>query len=216
MVGLESQRIELLVFEPEVTIESRAQILSFLPEPVCLVGLAGARIEVSQSRLRQIDIALYLDERNRRRGETAVGIDDRIPGVFPSLVDQTFFRGALVLDVAIVVLIAVFRHPLQRRFDGISELVEKPQFSRPGRVARDQNQEKRRRVNRAVIGRLGNFIDMRHLAYPELMHDLARLLIAPFLDLAPLILRQQPECLLGHAGITGEGLERGDETIASK
>jgi hypothetical protein len=47
----------------------------------------------------------------------------------------------------------------------------------------------RRRVNRAVIRRLGNFIDMSHLADPELVHDFARLLIAPFIDLAPLIFR---------------------------
>lgn len=74
----------------------------------------------------------------------------------------------------------------------------------------------RRRVNRAVIRRLGNFIDMSHLADPELVHDFARLLIAPFIDLAPLIFREWPECLFGDAGITGESLERGDGAIASK
>ena len=37
--------------------------------------------------------------------------------------------------------------------------------------------------------RLGNFIDMSHFADPELVHDFARLLIAPFIDLAPLIFR---------------------------
>ena len=48
----------------------------------------------------------------------------------------------------------------------------------PALVLLEQDQEQRRRVGAAVVGRVGPLLERRHLAEPQLVQDLARLLVA--------------------------------------
>jgi hypothetical protein len=56
------------------------------------------------------------------------------------------------------------------------------------RVACAQDQKERSGVHRAVIGRLGDLMEVSHLPHAQLMHDLARLLVPPRISLLALIM----------------------------
>src|SRR5262245_66610335 len=93
------------------------QIIGFAVEYLRALLGPGAAEERGDSAFRQIDVSLRFDERDRRDGERAVSIDDRVTRVLPTLVAQPFLRLTVVLDVAVAVTVAILRDPVERRLD---------------------------------------------------------------------------------------------------
>src|SRR5260370_15746158 len=114
LVAVERHRVSADLLAPETILEASLQRLRLLqPSP-----FEGAVAENGR-QLRGaipgcIGIALHLAERDRRIGEPAVGVKDRIRGVLPALVDETAHRFAAILDESLVVDVAVSLHPQHR------------------------------------------------------------------------------------------------------
>jgi len=60
---------------------------------------------------------LHFDEGDGAFGEAAVGVKDRVVGIFPSLIGQALFAGAFVFDEAIAIGVAWAIDPGERRLD---------------------------------------------------------------------------------------------------
>ena len=138
-----------------------------------------------------IDVALDLDERDRALGERAVADADRVGRVLPALVDEAAFGLALVLDEAVAVEVAVVVDPVERRERVGPQLVDQLIVSRPALVLIEQHQPQRRGVDRAVVGRVRDLVGACQLARAQLVQDLARLCVAPVVDLGRLEARQE-------------------------
>ena len=59
------------------------------------------------------------------------------------------------------------------------EIGEEIEAAGPLRVPPEQDEEQGCRVDRPEIGCLRNLVEIRHFADAQLVHDLARLLVAP-------------------------------------
>src|SRR4029079_8394151 len=103
VAAVERERVDLLVLEPEVAGEPLAQRSRLALESRRAIRIAGAAEQSRDLGLRRVDVALDLDQRDRRLGERAVGVADRVPRVLPALVDQRPLARAGVFDVAVAV-----------------------------------------------------------------------------------------------------------------
>src|SRR5262249_19007139 len=79
--------------------------------------VAGAAEQRGDLTLRPVDVGLLLDQRDGRGGERAVCVDDCVARIFPTLVAQSFFRLAGILDITTAVEVAVSRDPIERYGD---------------------------------------------------------------------------------------------------
>ena len=181
LVPVERQREEAALRDPEVVVEAPLE----RPRPRAPAASAQlASLQTSRARravrtLGVVDVALQLAGRARRRGQRAVGERDRVPGVLPALVLEPGLRvAALVLDVAVAVAVAVAIDPGDRRARLALQLARQRAVARPALVLLEQDQEQRRRVGAAVVGRVRPLLEGGHLAEPQLVQDLARLLVA--------------------------------------
>src|SRR5262249_1219848 len=169
-------------FDPEIAIEFMTQFVGFLVESSRPFFIARASIKFGDPALRLIDVGLRFDERDGRDGERAVGVDDRIARILPTLVAQPFFCLAQVFDVTIAVEVAIARDPVERRLDIPLDLVEERETALPPGMLSDEDQKERRGVDRAVIGRVWDFTQSGHFAHADFMQYLPRLLFTPFVD----------------------------------
>ena len=97
----------------------------------------------------------------------------------------------LVLDEAVAVEVAVLSIQPQRGERVRPEPVDELVVAGPALVLVEQHQPQRRRVDRAVVGRVRDLVGARQLAGAQLVQDLARLRVAPVVDLGRLEPRQQ-------------------------
>src|SRR5262249_32299774 len=130
------------------------------------------------ANLGVVDVPLDLAGRPRRRRQSAIGVDDRVPRVLPALVVQARLGLPLVLDVAVAVAVAEAVDPVQRRPSRALQLAGQGGVARPALVLVQKYQEQRRRVCTAVVGRVRPFAEGGQLAEAQLVEDLARLLLA--------------------------------------
>src|SRR5437763_195243 len=80
-------------------------------------------------------------------------------------------------------------------------------------MAAENDQEQRRRVDGAVVRRLRDLAHPRELADPQLVEDLAGLLVAPRVLAATLPAGEQPKRLSGDIRIPRQRLQRRDQRI---
>ena len=95
------------------------------------------------------------------------------------MVDQARRGALLVLDEPVAVAIAPLIDPARRGVERRSQLAHRVEVERPAVVAAGDHQEQRRRVDRAVIGRMRDVPGAGELAGAQLVQDLSRLGIAP-------------------------------------
>ena len=125
--------------------------------------------------LRRIDVALHLAERDRALRDRAVGVEDRVVGILPALIDQTLLVGAVILDEAVAIGIARPVDPAQRRFDVGPELAQRLDVAGVLGVEPGQHHEQRRRIHAAVIELERNLAQRRHFAAAHLVQDFSGL-----------------------------------------
>ena len=111
-----------------------------------------------------------------RRG--AVVVQHRVDRVAPALVAQPHARAPLVLDEPVAVGVARAVDPAQCGVDGRPLQFEPVEVARPHGELGDQQQPQRRGVHRAEVRRVRHGAHGGELAAPQLVHDLARLLLA--------------------------------------
>ena len=99
------------------------------------------------------------------------------------MVNETTLAFTLIFDVAVE--IAELIDPAQRCFNVWSQFIEETQVTGPYGVTTDEDQPQRRRIDRAIVRCVRNFIQMRHFADAQFVQDFAGFLIAPFVVCVP-------------------------------
>ena len=146
----------------------------------------------------------------------SIAINNRAIRIFPSLINETAFACRLIFDVAVAIEIAELIDPAQSCFDVRTQLIEDTQITGPRRMTAHEDQPQGCRIDRAIVRRVRNLVEVRHLSDAQFVEDFARLLIAPFVSLCSLVIGEQPDRLFGNFGVVGEHLKRGDDAIASE
>ena len=138
------------------------------------------------------------------------------PRILPALVDEAAVPVAGVLDQSVPIAIVEPIQPVERPIHVAPQVAEHVERARPRRVLAEEDEEQRRGVHRSVVGRLGDPAQSRQLAHPELVQDLARLLIAPAVDVGALAAGKEAQRGGRDGRLPGEGLIRGDERVATE
>src|SRR6516162_6712563 len=96
----------------------------------------------------------------------------RVVGILPTLVGEAFLRRALIFHKAVMVAIAGYVDPAQRRFDRGPQFAQRLLVSGTLDIEPGQQHEQRRRIDTAVILRKRYLAQRSHLAAAHLMQDL--------------------------------------------
>ena len=171
-------------------------------------------VEPRRGPAARVRVRLDLDERDGRLGERSIGVRDGVARVLPTLVDEAGLGSARVLEEAVAVAIAEAIHPIERGVEARPELTDELDVGRRAVVLGEQDDEERRRVDGAVVGREGHGADARELAASELVHDLARLLVALRIVVFALMPHEQAERLARGLGRHPEVEQRRDDRVA--
>src|SRR5581483_4856316 len=107
--------------------------------------------------------------------------------VLPALIDQTLAGAAAIFDEAVAVAIAEALDPIERRRDMRPDLADERDIAGPFETSAGEHDEKRRRIDAAVIFAERHFAKRRHFAVPDLVKNLAGLGVRPGIDLRRLI-----------------------------
>ena len=119
LAAVQRQRVPAAVGQPEPLVEGVAQAGRGGPPGGRAGGVAVQRLgEVRAGEVRGVDVALHLAQRDRRLGQPAGPVADRVEAVLPALVGQAPVGGTAVLDEPVAVPVAVVLHPGQRLVGG--------------------------------------------------------------------------------------------------
>ena len=178
--------------------------------------LAGVREQARDVALGARGVGLRLDQRDRRLQRRAVLVEHAVLGVTPTLVAEPVGAAGLIVEQAVAVVVAEVVDPAERGLDRVAQVLEQRQAAAPLRVLGEQAEEQRGRVDGAVVAGQGDRPERRQLPRPQLVDHLARLLLVHGVDTAAEAIREHAERLLGHRGVPGGGLERGDQAVAAE
>src|SRR4029078_5274765 len=106
-VAIEGQGVGADILTPEGFIEAAAQKIGLPPEGGGAVVISKLCSNLRGGALGAIDIALHFAERDRRLGERAIGMEDRIVAVLPALIHKSGRRLAIIFDKAVTVAGAI-------------------------------------------------------------------------------------------------------------
>ena len=113
LVAVESLRVALLGFHPEVALETLSQLLGFAPQTTGARAITVDVVQIRDPHLRRVHVRLHLDERRGKLRPLAVRIRKGLCGVLPALAAH-LARAVAVLDVPVLVGIAVRIAPGER------------------------------------------------------------------------------------------------------
>ena len=152
------------------------------------------------AHLGVVGVALQLAGGAREAGQASVAVGDRVPRVLPALVlEARLLVAPLVRDVAVALQVGVVVDPGQggsrRQLQNAHEL----RVAGPALVLVQEHHEERRRVDRAVVGRVRPLLERGHLAEAHLVQDPARVLVAEVVAARPLPEAERHEGRLARA-----------------
>ena len=208
-----SQRVVRLVRQPEIGLEALAQPARALAERARALALAEDLGDVGGCQQGGVLVALRLRQRDGRFGEVTGSVHDRVVRVLPALVDQAARRASRVGEVA-VVGVGRGQHPSEDALGRRPQLAQERVVGRPLPVLGEQDEEQRRGVDAAVVGDERDLAAVRHLTAPQLVDDLARLLVGERVGPAADVAGQEAQRAGGHSRLERQHLQRGDERVA--
>ena len=158
--------------------------------PLASAGSPERVVDLRHPHPRVEDVALELAERLRRVDLAAVGVHHGVARVLPPEVLVALVAPRPVLLEPVAVEIAVAVDPLEAALgDGPVAVEERVVAEPPPRLV-ERDEVERRRVRGAVVGRVRDLVEVRELAEPELVQDLARLGVAKGVELRRLVARR--------------------------
>ena len=181
-MAIERERIRAFGFTPEAFFEGGAELLGAVAQPIAEADLAERIGELCGADARVIHVRLHFAERDRRVGQRAVGVEDRILRILPPLLNQANRRTSGIFDEAVAVAIAVAVDPIKGALDVWPESPEKREISRAFVVGAGKHDEQRRRVDAAVVLPKRHFVKARHLAVARLVKNLSGLGVVRLID----------------------------------
>ena len=186
--AVERQRIGAELGAPEGRFEALGEALGLGFEPV--VRRPRRPMPARAARDRRFcgkDVTLDFGQRDVAFGQPAVGVEDRIVGILPSLVGQALFAGAAIFDKAVAIGVAQPVDPAERRLDGRPQLRQGFLVAGALGIEAGKQHEQRRRVDAAVVLAKRHLVQRRHFPGAHLVQDLARLCIGKRIGLFRLI-----------------------------
>ncbi len=117
LLAVEGNDIAAERLAPEGLVESFGKALGLAPQPCRMVMLAKHLGGAGDRALGGIDIGLDLDQRDRPLCQSAIGVEDRVIGVLPALIEQALVGCPVIFDEAVAVAIAGTVDPAERRQD---------------------------------------------------------------------------------------------------
>ena len=214
--AVERERIEALVFHPEVAVEAVEEILRLSPQRSGGRPVAEEARDVGGPDEGGVGVALHLGERNGRRGEGAGRMADGILGVLPAMVHETQLGARHVLEIAIAVAVASRMHPRERSLHGGPELARELHVARPPHVFGKEHDEERRGIDASVVGDERDFAAVRHLAAPVFVQDLAGCLVLEVVVRAALPRGEKPQRARRDTRVVRKELQRRDDAVAAE
>jgi hypothetical protein len=169
-----------------------------------------------RSEARCVDVALNFGERDGAVGEPAVGVEDRVLGVPPTLLDETPRRLPVIFDESVTVPVAPRIDPVERRLDVRPERLEESVVAGAIVVGRGEHDEERRRVDAAVVPPERDLAERGHFPLARLVEDLPGLGVVLGVELARLRLGEVGEHALRERRIEPERLQGRHDPVASE
>ncbi len=117
----------------------------------------------------------------------------------------------MILDQTVAVDVAVAVDPLQRPFRVRQQLAYQPVVAGPAPALVEQYQPERGGVDRPVVRYVRDLAGPRQLAAPQLVHDLARLLLGGRVLALALVAGEVAQGVARDPRVDGERLQRGDD-----
>ena len=198
-------------------------VVERLLDPVGLgVPVAGARRVPRRRRqpgsgpVGRVGVCLHLGQRDRRLGYPPVGEVDPVPGVLPALVDQAAAGLAGVLDEPVAVGVAVALDPFQRAVGVRQQGLDLGVMAAPPLQFPEQHDEQGGGVRGSVVGAAAAERERGGRAEPDLVQDLARLLLRRGVDGVPLPACQRLQRADGQPGIPGQQHPRGQQRVPAE
>src|SRR6266446_8124560 len=163
-----------------------------------------------------VNVALKLTERLGSLHERAVGIHDGIAGILPTHVFIAGRRARLILLKSVAIAVAVFVDPGEAAFRRRQMLFQQSFVA--GRAPRgvQRDQIKRRRVRCSIIRGVRDELEMRKLAAPQFVEDLAWFSITVWIIILGLQRTQNLQRAAGEFRIDQYILQRNDQAIAAE
>ena len=216
-VAVDGERVASSILHPVVAVELRLERGRRLLEPLGEPGIVPDLPRQSRTAdLRVVHIPLDLARRPRQLRVGAVREQDGVPGVLPALVFQPGFHVTLIIDVAVTVAVAVIVDPFQGGPGLQLEVPDELVVTGPPGVLVEEDEKQRGCVGRAVVRRVGPFLESRQLAISKFMKDLPGLLVAEFVDARALESGQRKERGLCHVRDERQGLQARDHAVATE
>src|SRR5262245_3606567 len=175
LLAVERERVGLELLAPEACVESLRQLMGFSLEATRALVPPQPFGATCQHLLRAIDVALHLRKRDRPLRQAAVGVENRILGIFPALVGETALGRAVVFEKAVAIGISGAVDPGERGLDRGPQLHDDSVVAGALGIDAGEHDEERRRVDAAVVEAEGDLAQRRHLAFAHLMQNLSRL-----------------------------------------
>src|SRR5262249_21780461 len=140
----------------------------------------------------------------------------RIPGVLPTLLDETLRRAAAVFDKAILIGIAVAVDPLQSEFDIGPQRLDKTEGAGSLIISPGQHQGEWGGVYAPVVSAERDLAQGRHLPFARLVQDLSRFGVLLGIETLRLSGAQERQNAPGHSGSHPQTLQSGDDAIPAE
>lgn len=215
-VAVQRQRGEGVFTHPEVPLEPVAEVGGglFQERRVDLVApdRAGQQRGAAQ---RVVRVSLGARRHHRPGRAAAVGRTDGAGGVLPVLVGEAAAVRA-VDEIAARGQPAVVQHPADRRTGVGLQPAGQRHITGPLGVRAEEHQEQRRRVHRTVVAPVRHLPEVRQLAVPHLVHDLAGLGDRVRAHLDRLGGGQRGQRGGGELGPVGQREERGEQRVTAQ
>jgi hypothetical protein len=218
LVAVETDVVRALVLPPEQRLELLGQRRRFVPQAGGRVALLPDLVEdVRPGALGGHDVGLMFAECDRERRQVPVGVDDAVAGVLPALVVVAGRAGSrLVLLQPVAVDVAVGVDPRQRPLDVRTDVLEGPSVGVPAPGHGRGPDERRRRLVGAVIGRVGNQLEVGQLPVAYLVLDLAGLHVPGVVVTVGLKVGEGMQAAEGESRRQRKGLHRDRERVAAE
>jgi hypothetical protein len=143
-------------------------------------------------------------------------VEDRVVGIFPALIDEALFVGAMIFDKSVLVGIARPINPGQGGSYIWPQRSERFDVAGVLDVESGQQHEQWGRICGPIVERERHLTERGHFAAPHFVRDFSGLGVGQRVDLDGLIGGKPSENALGDARVAPQRLQRGNDPIAAE
>ena len=187
LLAVEGERVGSDVIAPERGFELEREPGRLGIQRVASRVLAKPACGARHQALCREDIALHLAKGDGAARKRTVGVENRVLGILPALIDQTHVVGALIFDEAVTVGVTRPVDPAQRRFDIGPQFVQGFDVAGVLGIEPRQHDEQRCRIHAAIIEAERNLVQRGHLTVAHFVENFPGLGVGAGIELLRLV-----------------------------